>query len=50
MSDEQKIIEDYFRKMNREIDHRTWLYKIGLQETHEILYIIAYGRGFKKYG
>ncbi len=36
--------------MSDNIDYRIWLYKMGLIETHEILYIVEYGRGFKKYG
>jgi len=46
MNDNQKN----FDILNRDLDHKIWLYNIGLRETHEILYIIEYGRGYKTYG
>ncbi len=34
MNDKQEILEEYFKVMN----YSAWLYKMGLQETHGILY------------
>lgn len=43
MNKKQRTVEEAFKKMNYEIDHRTWLYVIGFRETHMILYFIEYG-------
>ena len=47
MYDKQKTIEEHFKKMNYDIDYRTWLYKIGLRETHSVLYFLEYGKWFR---
>ena len=43
---DEQAAEEMWKIVNNEINRRTWLYKIGLQETHGILYVVEYGSWF----
>lgn len=43
---DKQAIDEIWKIANNEINHRTWLYKIGLQETHGILYFLEYNSWF----
>lgn len=49
MNDKQTL-EKWYKKLNSDINHRTWLFQIGFIETHEILYNLEYNKWFKQNG
>lgn len=43
MTDREQVIAQMLITPGYDIDHRTWLYKVGLRETHQICWIGRYG-------